>query len=35
MTDKIVLLIINKRLYDEGIISREVYTKIITQINKC
>lgn len=35
MTDKALLLIINKRLYDTGIISQEVYQKIILQINKC
>ena len=35
VTDKALLLIINKRLYDTGIISQEVYQKIILQINKC
>ena len=34
MTDKAIMLIINKKLYESGLIMQEVYNKIIMQINK-
>ena len=34
MVDKAIMLIINKRLYESGMITQEVYNKILIQINK-
>lgn len=35
MMNKAIMLIINKKLYETGLITQEVYNKIIVQINKC
>lgn len=35
MMNKAIMLIINKKMYESGLITREVYNKIIVQINKC
>lgn len=35
MMSKAIMLIINKKLYESGLITQEVYNKIIMQINKC
>ncbi len=33
--NKAIMLIINKKMYESGLITQEVYNKIIMQINKC
>lgn len=33
--NKAIMLIINKKLYETGLITQEVYNEIIVQINKC
>lgn len=35
MMNKAIMLIINQKLYKSGLITQEVYNKIIMQINKC
>lgn len=35
MMNKAIMLIINKKLYEYGLITQEVYNEIIVQINKC
>lgn len=35
MMNKAIMLIINKKMYESGLITQEVYNKIIMQINKC
>lgn len=35
MMNKAIMLIINKKLYESGLITQEVYNEIIVQINKC
>lgn len=35
MMNKAIMLIINKKMYESGLITQEVYNKIIVQINKC
>lgn len=35
MMNKAIMLIINKKLYETGLITQEVYNEIIVQINKC
>ena len=35
MMNKAIMLIINKKMYESGLITQEVYNEIIVQINKC
>lgn len=35
MMNKAIMLIINKKLYESGLITQELYHEIIVQINKC